>query len=214
MRGVWLLMENTRYIYGLVCPLTDEVKYVGATKNTYKRFCSHISKTKGTPEKRNWIQKLANAGLRPTLEILDVVDSGDWEFWERHYISLYHSWGFNLLNKSFGGAKCKFSLQTRMLQSKQRKGIPKTKEFVDKVKASGIYEWKREMMKGSLNPGKKQMKPVVQYSLDGTHVKEWDCADNAAKSFGAKRGYNVSRVCRGIKSYDSAYGFIWKYKQN
>jgi len=61
--------------------------YVGKTKdlNSKNRFNSH--KLKHNCE----------------ILIIDKVKDEEWKFWEKHYISLFKSWGFNLINKNNGG---------------------------------------------------------------------------------------------------------------
>ena len=65
-------------------------------------------------------------------------------------------------------------------------------------------------MKGADNPGKKQMKPVLQYDLNGNFVREWECAAFAGKELGFLPE-NIGRAARGIHAQSK--GFIWKYKQ-
>lgn len=56
----------------------------------------------------------------------------------------------------------------------------------------------------------KLSKPVLQYSLDGTFIKEWESAREVERKTGYKQS-NVSRCCCG--EYKKAYNFIWKYKE-
>ena len=55
---------------------------------------------------------------------------------------------------------------------------------------------------------KKKSKPVLQYNLDGTFVREWPSTMECERN-----GYNntcISKCCLGnLKTYR---GFIWKYK--
>lgn len=55
-----------------------------------------------------------------------------------------------------------------------------------------------------------QSKPVIQYSLDGTFIKEWNSATECS-SYGYLQSA-VSNVCR--QEQYSAYGFLWKYKDD
>jgi hypothetical protein len=66
--------------------------YVGKTNNIIKRKLNHKQKF----------------GINVCLEIIDEIHSNEWKFWEKHYISLYKSWGFNLLNKNKGGGGSEF----------------------------------------------------------------------------------------------------------
>jgi hypothetical protein len=42
-------------------------------------------------------------GLNIFYEILDIVDSDKWKFWECYWISQFKTWGFELTNKNNGG---------------------------------------------------------------------------------------------------------------
>lgn len=121
---------NDVIIYTLSCPITNEIKYIGKTsKDINVRFKEHLteSKSKKRINKRtNWIKSLLNNNLLPIPEILDIVNDIEWEFWERHYISLYKSWGFKLTNMTDGGDGQSVGYsplkETRELMSVNRKG--------------------------------------------------------------------------------------------
>lgn len=53
-------------------------------------------------------------------------------------------------------------------------------------------------------------KPVLQFSLDGTVVKKWDCAKNAELLTGIDAGH-ISKVCKGQRK--SAGGYKWLYDE-
>ena len=42
-------------------------------------------------------------GKNIILETIDEIPTNEWKFWEKHYISLFKSWGFILVNKNEGG---------------------------------------------------------------------------------------------------------------
>ena len=74
-----------------------------------------------------------------------------------------------------------------------------------------------ENHKGSLNPmfgkcGKKhhRSKIVYQYDLNGNLIKEWDCAMEIKRELGFNNSF-VSACANG--RCETAYGFIWKYKE-
>ena len=56
------------------------------------------------------------------------------------------------------------------------------------------------------NNRKSKNKPILQYSLDGEFIREWDCASDVGKR---ERG-GIKQCLRGKSK--SAYGYIWKYK--
>ena len=53
-------------------------------------------------------------------------------------------------------------------------------------------------------------KPVVQFTLDGSFVREWENSAQIVKSGIAKDAHNINQCCRG--KIKTSHGFIWKYK--
>lgn len=91
-------------IYLLIDPETRQVRYVGKSNDISKRYLGtwKISSKEGK-YKVNWVKSLLSKGLKPEIEIVDEVNESEWQFWEKHYISLYKSWGFKLTNSTEGG---------------------------------------------------------------------------------------------------------------
>lgn len=62
------------------------------------------------------------------------------------------------------------------------------------------------------NPPKPRGKSIFQIAEDGTVIKEWNSAKEAASALNT----DVSAICKcakGAKYYKLAAGFIWKYKE-
>lgn len=97
-------MEETTFIYALINPVTNQVRYIGKSNNPDRRYREHL---KGNLHegryKRNWIKGLLKKGVLPDLLILDEVPEKDWRFWELYYYNLYTSWGFELINVAICG---------------------------------------------------------------------------------------------------------------
>lgn len=92
------------YIYSLQDPITQEIRYVGKTKNPKMRFHNHMNTRHNEhTHKRNWINSLKELHLRPCMLILDEVSEDDWKFWEKYWIQQCIVWGFNLVNHTSGG---------------------------------------------------------------------------------------------------------------
>ena len=60
--------------------------------------------------------------MLPILEIIDIVPGENWTFWERWWISLFKSWGFNLVNIGIGGEGGPLSEETKKKISLSNKG--------------------------------------------------------------------------------------------
>lgn len=91
------------YIYILQDPSTDEVRYVGKSKNPHRRYLSHLwQKPKVKYHSYYWIQKLLKNGIKPILTIIDETE-GDWIWLEQYWIEQFKQWGANLTNITSGG---------------------------------------------------------------------------------------------------------------
>lgn len=117
----------TVYIYALCDPRTGEIRYVGKTINIQERLKGHCGGKVGT-YKANWIAGLRLLGLKPVVEVLDVVENSDDEDWqeeERFWIAYLRFLGCRLTNLDSGGMAGKRPcLQTRKKMSASRVGHP------------------------------------------------------------------------------------------
>jgi len=104
---------KTTNIYILIDPVTKEVRYVGKANNVKQRYGAHLNRArKHQIHKRNWIESLKRIGLKPIIEVVDIVPINEWVFWETYWICQMKSWGFNLINYTLGGDGCTFGNQT------------------------------------------------------------------------------------------------------
>lgn len=69
-------MTNLKWIYYLVDPITQKVRYVGSSVDPTKRFQNHLSE-KRSSKKQSWIKRLEKKGLTPELRF--VVQGNDVE---------------------------------------------------------------------------------------------------------------------------------------
>jgi len=91
------------YIYALLCPIEQTIKYIGKANDPYRRLRDHLQDIRGiTIDKLLWIDKLKRAKLKPILEILDEVEIEKWQFWESWYMEYYKSIGLSLISKRAG----------------------------------------------------------------------------------------------------------------
>jgi hypothetical protein len=151
-------------------------------------------------------------GANIIMETIDEVDTSNWIFWERYWISQFKTWGFNLVNKNDGGGgstKCNFgpergekiSIANKGL-SKSHKGKPFTEEHKSKIKAKRSHLKTRENTWTSV--------PTIQMSLEGIFIKEWDSQTQAQLYFNKPNSDGVGACCRGEQK--TAYGYKWKFK--
>lgn len=53
-------------------------------------------------------------------------------------------------------------------------------------------------------------KKVIQYSLNGEFIKEWNSMHDVWRELGIRPSY-ICRCCKGLRN--QTYGYIWRYKQ-
>lgn len=96
-------------IYVLLHPETEEIRYVGWTKNTLQqRLQSHVEEAnkyqktgKGKTYKNMWVLSLIREGLRPIIRLVEETETPGEA--ERKWIAHYRSIGARLTNGTDGG---------------------------------------------------------------------------------------------------------------
>jgi hypothetical protein len=91
------------YIYVLVDPFTDEVRYVGKSIRPRERLANHCNEQSVT-WRTNWIRTVLAQGKRPLLRIVQILDRDeDWRAAERDWIAGLKERGARLTNCTSGG---------------------------------------------------------------------------------------------------------------
>lgn len=94
-------------IYGIVCPIAGEIRYIGKTEQSlHRRLSNHFSECRKHQfsHKHRWIAKCLSLGLRPTMWLLEEVGDGqEWQAREKAWIRKANELGFRLTNQTVGG---------------------------------------------------------------------------------------------------------------
>lgn len=170
--------------------------------NPENRYKNHFNSARDkNTHKRNWINNLRKDGFKPELLILDEVSSNNWQYWEIFYISLYKSFGFNLLNYTSGGDGSTFGNSGSWKKGNipYNKGIPCKLETKQKIK---------DKLTGISNTS--SYKPIIQYDIEYNEIKRYKCIKDAIyESNGLFIASKISNCCKGIRKHHRE--FIWKY---
>lgn len=138
------------YIYTLNDPITNDIRYVGKTINPASRYNKHINESfKPKYKKESWIKSLLIRGLRPTMDIIDVVEFDDSDLIEEMYIQQFKYWGLKLTNiqsKAING-NYRHNESTRLKISEKLKGKKHSKETILKRKQSVSKAWESESLR-------------------------------------------------------------------
>lgn len=93
------------FIYGLLDPRNNELRYIGKTDNPKARLGKHIREAKKSTvlHRHAWIRSLLNIGLLPKLVLLMQVSDYNWQYVERLLIISLRDSGYSLTNMADGG---------------------------------------------------------------------------------------------------------------
>jgi group I intron endonuclease len=221
------------YIYALLDPRNNEVRYVGKTiQKVNYRYARHIlDSSKLRTHKDYWIQSLLRENLKPVFIILEEVEGDRWAEREIHWIRFYRSLSNKLTNHSDGGegagtnqsAELRerkrqamlgriVSDETRKKLSEKSKGRKASLETLEKMRNANLGKKVSSETKSKMrSAAEKNRKPILQYSLDGDFIREWE----SIKEYGRTTGRStkaISPCCRGLRK--TANGYIWRFKNN
>ena len=120
------------YIYALIDPRTNAVRYIGKAFDVAVRYKSHC-KGNDTTRSARWVRELAAFGLKPTVEIVEIINStspDEWSRAERQWIANFKLMGYDLTNLTSGGdGAFAFTDEIKALISVSSKGKPKPAGF-------------------------------------------------------------------------------------
>ena len=109
------------------------------------------------------------------------------------------------------------SKETRIKISMARKGMKFTEKHKQNISNSKKGKNHTSISKfkiGNSQKGKpktKLQKTLLQYSLEGEFVREWESMSIALLEINGGKGDGISACCRGKQN--TAYGFIWRYQK-
>jgi hypothetical protein len=73
-------------IYALTDPDTGGVRYIGQTKNLWRRYVLHLTRLEGTSAKVAWLKDMEAKDQIPGLRVLGTVAADEAAIRERHFL--------------------------------------------------------------------------------------------------------------------------------
>lgn len=91
------------YIYCLIDPFTQKVRYIGKSIRPRERLTNHMNE-RSKCHRTHWLQELKRKGETPIQGILEVCSADDdWQSIEKKWIKLAKNLGWPLVNGTDGG---------------------------------------------------------------------------------------------------------------
>ena len=100
-------LPGVSYIYGLVDPRINKVRYVGEALYPTGRLAAHFSAPElaKTTYRAKWVGKLFRLGLRPRMVVLEKCDVAVWQARETWWIAYYRRLNGNLMTNATDGGE-------------------------------------------------------------------------------------------------------------
>ena len=100
------MKNNKIFIYTLSTQEEpNNIRYIGKTNDPKNRIERHLQPyyLNENTYKSKWLKSEIKKGYTPILNIIDVVEEDNWQFWEIYWIEQFKAWNFNLTNGTIGG---------------------------------------------------------------------------------------------------------------
>jgi DNA-binding transcriptional regulator YdaS (Cro superfamily) len=194
-------------IYALADPRTSEVRYVGKAVDPERRLQQHLSRFQLSyyrSQKNSWLMSLLDAGHRPTLHVLEMVDSQEANAAEIRWIAKAIEMGARLTNGTVGGdggavtdpaAKARIRAAhlgaKRSDKTKQRMSVAARERCAnekERERLRSISNGTPPVFHGEKNPRTKLSDAQVR------HLRELAAADEDLRSLAAEFGITPASV--------------------
>ena len=202
---------NMYYVYALAEPTTNEIRYVGITNNLNVRFWNHMNSDEGNL-KSNWILQLKGKGLKPTLIVLDRIETKKEALKkESDLIITYKKQGLDILNVNYRKLYYKYDLEGNLLDIVS--SIREKHKLTSKI-TSYDFVWNDEpifpiWIIEQREKGKTaRRKEIHQYTKDGIFVNTFEGVREAHRL--TNIDHRSISACATFRR-PSAGGYIWRY---
>jgi group I intron endonuclease len=207
-------------IYTITNKVTNKI-YIGRAIDFYNRESTHFSLLKYNKHTNLYLQEDFNHYGEENFifEILEECNENFMASQENYWCNMLNThdrkYGYNIAPTSPDKEirRNKESIERARLKQIGQKRSEECKNRLRIAKLNQSEETKRKISES--HKGKKQILhyvPVLQFTKDGTFIKEYESMVSAQKETGITYP-QISRVCSGkYHNRTMAGGFIWKYK--
>jgi hypothetical protein len=149
-------MSDLVTIYALTDPDSGEVRYVGQTKDVWKRYSGHLLMAKGSASKHGWFKDLQQRQRGPLLKILEEhIETHEAKAREEWWIKYYRGDGADLVN-----AKATRGPRGTLSDLLCQHGIQTIADFSHRTGLSKQYGWL--LWHGKVNIGLRMAKRLSE----------------------------------------------------
>ncbi len=120
---------------------------------------------------------------------------------EQYWIDLLKP-DYNMCPKAGSSLGYKHTEESKRIMSALKKGIRPSEEHIKKSALARVG------LKQPYEVRKKRFKRILQYSLEGDFIREWDSITNASKTLNVF-SQGISRACKNKSQYSGK--FQWRY---
>jgi len=182
-------MSLTTFIYGLVDPRTQYLRYIGKSNRPEVRRWRHNCADGTKNHRTDWLRSLKKERLKPELFIIEQVPMAEWEEAERFWICYFKGIGCPLVNGTSGGDGGK--VLTQATREKLRS--------IALARGPHSEETKRKMSEA--HKGNK-----YRLGKKGKHLRRPDSIETRFKKSASHKGKRLSEhhaknMARGIKAW-------------
>lgn len=200
--------EDIVFIYALLDPRDEHIRYIGKTKDLPRRLSQHLSHIKREQHtyKARWIAELQHENREPIARIIEETTSSNWRERERYWIEFFRSNGEYLTNLTEGGEGFTgtHSEETKRKMSSARKGEKHSELWNQHIGAGN----KGKVLGKHLSDETKAKISVSLRALNRKPIVSQETRDKISKKL---RGIKLSeeaclKISQGIKNHWQSRG--------